>query len=315
MTTMPWYTEGELTPWVSKNYFNPNSNPGVYSPEGKAKTASLGTNVSPTNASTFSIDNFAWNSQYGYLDYLGAEQVGGVVYYAGGPNGYLPQPGSDTPITMEALLQSTLNSYIKTPGEIYKLKQKLFDLNYLNGKEGQLSLSRGDDFDKFFISGLQEFLNEGSIKNLTAASQGKKPMTFQDWLELAPPFVSSTGGPGGGGGVDTRLMYQKFEPEDFEIPIDQLFQSTLGRGASQEELTDFITKLNAFAQENPQKTVTKISGSTASTTTTGGVSNQQIETRLREQALNTPGAEQYNKATKYLNYFMDALDSPVRLNQ
>ena len=307
--TYPWYNnnKGSMTPWVSQN---PNNTPA--SPIDVAKSNSLDSTPGPDTTSTFSIDKFGFLE--GSLVYTGADNpTMPALYFSNGVGGYLADPGnSQQPITWAAMSQNIMGSRLKTPGKILELKQKLFDLGYLNGKAGQLSLSRGDDLDSLFDAALQTFLNEGSIKNLTAASQGKKILSFDQWLKVAGPFTGSSGD-GSGGGVRTNLTYQKFESEDFEIPVDQLFQATLGRGASQDELTDFVAKLNSYAQENPQKTVQKTSGDTVSTTTTGGVSNQQIETRLRETALNTSGAEEYNKATKYLNYFTEALSSPIRL--
>lgn len=294
----PW------SPWVPKDQ---------RSPLDTAKTSSLDKTSGPDTASSFSVDKFGFLD--GSLVYTGSDNpTMPALYFNDGVGGYLADPGnSEQPITMSSMAQSIMGSRLKTPGKVFELKQKLFDLGYLSGKSGQLSLSRGDDLDSLFDVALQQFLNEGSIKNLTAAKQGKKTLSFDEWLKVAGPFSGGQGGSGSGGGVDTRLLYQKFEPEDFEIPVDQLFQATLGRGASQDELNDFVAKLNTYAEANPQKTVTKVSGGTTSTTVTGGVSNQQIETRLREQALNTQGAEEYNKATKYLNYFTEALSSPVRL--
>jgi hypothetical protein len=47
----------------------------------------------------------------------------------------------------------------------------------------------------------------------------------------------------------------------------------------------------------------------------GGVSNEAAMAMARDQALASPEAENYNKATKYLEYFREALDSPIQLGQ
>jgi hypothetical protein len=59
--------------------------------------------------------------------------------------------------------------------------------------------------------------------------------------------------------------------------------------------------------------VTTRSGNTTTSTTSGGVSQQEQQLAMREMALEDPEAESYNKATTYLNYFREALASPIQL--
>jgi len=92
-----------------------------------------------------------------------------------------------------------------------------------------------------------------------------------------------------------------------------LFQQTVGRGATEEELADFVGKLQSYEKKNPQKTVSVTSGNTTKTTQSGGVSADIMQSMMRDEALANPEAENYNKATKYLSYFMEALDNPIEL--
>jgi hypothetical protein len=43
------------------------------------------------------------------------------------------------------------------------------------------------------------------------------------------------------------------------------------------------------------------------------VSNSEEQVMMRDMALKDPAAESFNKATTYLNYFREALASPIEL--
>jgi hypothetical protein len=228
-------------------------------------------------------------------------------------------PGS--PISMQEAVTKIMTDTIAKPGGILALKQKLHELQYYdNSKIGQMSLDQQDALDGEFYKALTYALNDATAKNgALAAQQGDisnpKILTFEDFLSQAPKtgFYTSSGGGAGSGGRQTSITRQKFKPEDFEIAIDQLFQQTVGRGASEDELTDFVAKLQNYEKKNPQKTVSVKSGNTTKTTQSGGVSSDIMQKMMRDEALDNPEAENYNKATKYLSYFMEALDNPIEL--
>ena len=240
---------------------------------------------------------------------------------------YLPSGLPDTsvlpgsPITMQEAVTKIMTDTIAKPGGILALKQKLHELQYYdNSKIGQMSLDQQDALDGEFYKALTYALNDATAKNgALAAQQGDisnpKILTFEDFLSQAPKtgFYTSSGGGAGSGGRQTSITRQKFKPEDFEIAIDQLFQQTVGRGASEDELTDFVAKLQNYEKKNPQKSVSIKSGNTTKTTQSGGVSSDIMQKMMRDEALDNPEAENYNKATKYLSYFMEALDNPIEL--
>jgi hypothetical protein len=225
-----------------------------------------------------------------------------------------------SPLTMDEALTKIMTEAIAKPGGVLALKQQLQDKQYYaNTKAGQASISQNDGLDGYFYAALQGALNDATMYNATAAAQqgdvtNPKVLTFEDFLMQAPKtgtYDSSSFG--GGGGKRTTVTHQKFEPEDFEIAIDQLFQQTVGRGASEAELNDFVTKLQAYEKKNPQKSVSVTSGDTTNITQSGGVSGDVMQAKMRDEALANPEAENYNKATKYLSYFMEALDNPIEL--
>ncbi len=217
-------------------------------------------------------------------------------------------PGS--PQTQQEAANSILTSKTSTPQAIFNLKQQLFAKGILSGKAAQQSLSQGDTPDANFRNALLLAVQLGSAAQASAADQGATSfLSFDDWLASANPVP----GTGDGSGTSTRVVYQKFTPEEYDIAIDQLFQQTIGRGASKEELDFFVERLQNYADLNPQTTVTKTSGDKTTVTTSGGVTGERAASMMREQALLSPNAENYNKATKYLSYFTQALNSPVEL--
>lgn len=225
-----------------------------------------------------------------------------------------------SPLTRDEAIAKIITEAIAKPGGILALKQQLDEKQMYGSAElGKRSLSVGDSLDGNFYGALSNALDAATSANASlAAQQGNvtnpKIYSFEQFLLEAPKSGAyNSSSYGGGGGTRTTITHQKFSPEDFDIAIDQLFQQTVGRGATDQELKEFVTKLQAYEQKNPQKTVSVTSGNTTKTTQSGGVSADIMQSMMRDQALANPEAEQYNKATKYLSYFMEALDNPIEL--
>lgn len=152
-----------------------------------------------------------------------------------------------------------------------------------------------------------------TIANITAVSTpGAEPETFMKWLRSYKGEVVATPGSGGSGQPRRTVNFSKqvYSPEDLELNIDAFFQEYTGQGASKEDLDFLVKRLNA---QPAQKTVTTRKGNNTTSVTTGGVSQQEEQLRMRDMALKDPQAESYNKATTYLNYFREALASPIEL--
>jgi len=221
------------------------------------------------------------------------------------------------PMTRDEAIAKIIQDLAGKQNGILELKKQLNDKQmYGNQKAGQQSINSGDSVDGNFYSALSYALDAATAFNSAlAAQQGNvsnpKIYSFEQFLlEASKTGMYETKSFGYGG---TNITRQKFKAEDFDIAIDQLFQQTVGRGATEDELNDFVSKLQAYEKKNPQKTVTTGTEQNSVTTQSGGVSGDIINSMMRDEALANPEAEKYNKATKYLNYFMEALDNPIEL--
>ena len=221
--------------------------------------------------------------------------------------------GPGSPQALDEARNQILKEFGSKKGGILELKQKLADLNYLQGKQALTSLATGDQYDNYFGAALTDAINSATSMNVRKADAGATSfLSFQDWLAVAAklPDTNSFGSGAQGG---TTIVHQKFRPEDYDIAIDQLFQQTIGRGATDEELNQFVSTLQKYDKTNPQKTVTTVNGQTTVSTQSGGVDQNFAMSKMRDQALESPEAKDYNQGTKYLQYFMDALNSPIQL--
>lgn len=265
-----------------------------------------------------SVNGYQWNQQP-------AEQPIAIAFIGDNLTGkYLPSTitsmgaAAGSPISMDEALQKIITEKMSKPGGIQELKTLLDQKQmYANPKSSANSIAQGDAPDPLFSQALANALIYATAANtaLAATQTGtQKILSFDAYLANAPVTGSySSTSFGGGGGTQRQVVHQKFKPEEFEIAIDQLFQQTVGRGASEDELNDFVSKLQAYEKKNPQVTVSTKSGNTTTQTQSGGVDSNTMQSIMREEALANPEAEGYNKATKYLDYFMDAIKSPIEL--
>lgn len=270
----------------------------------------------------FGPDAFSWDPNNGWL-WKGNQAEGISVVFIGDQTGkYIAETATTegltagSPITLDSAIQKELQTRMAVPGGITALKNILADKQiYGSEKYAQTSLSAGDDADPYFMQALQDALIAATGTNTRLSAQGAKTiLTLDDWLAQAPKtgMWESTSG-GGSGGTKKTISRQKFQVEDYDVAIDELFQRTVGRGATEQELEDFVSRLQAFGDENPLVQVSKTSGKTTTQTQSGGVSSDAAMSMMKKEALANPEAEGYNKATKYLTYFMEALENPIQL--
>ena len=189
------------------------------------------------------------------------------------------------------------------PSEIYAMSQanKMENSGYAKDTNTRTLIERAVQFGTFF--------------NATASRAGTKFVTFADFVKAYDGSLNSkdTSGGGSGSGLPRRTVNinkQVFTPEELELNLDAFFQEYTGQGASKEDIDYFVKRLNA---QPAQKTVNVRSGNTVTSTTTGGIDQAEQQYMMREMALKDPEAESYNKATTYLNYFREALASPIEL--
>lgn len=118
------------------------------------------------------------------------------------------------------------------------------------------------------------------------------------------------GGGGSGGGGTTKSIDYSTRDDAKAIGIDAA-KAALGRRMTKAEINRFYKALHKYEGNRP--TITTVEGDTA--VSKGGVSadarGQFTEDWLRKDARDEMGA--YEVATTYMDTFIKALDSPVRL--
>ena len=152
-----------------------------------------------------------------------------------------------------------------------------------------------------------------SIAN--AQTYGKRTFsTFEDFVKSYKGQFNIDVDKGGGGyqapRYEKNVTVNNFDAGDIEIAVDQMFQKYTGRGADADTAKLIADRLNAMT---PQTTEIRRKGDNSVTTVTGGVTAGDQALAMREEALNDPNAENFNKATTFLNYFNDALAAPFQL--
>jgi hypothetical protein len=187
------------------------------------------------------------------------------------------------------------------------------DIKYLEAMK-QASPNYADSFTRDIIANAV-YRTTGLNANIAnAQTYGKRIFsTFEDFVKsYKGEFNIDPDGSGGSGSprYEKNISINEFDAGDIEIALDQMFQKYTGQGADAETAKLIADKLNAMA---PQTTEIRRTGDNSVTTITGGVTAGDQALAMREQALNDPQAENYNKATTFINYFRDALKAPIQL--
>jgi hypothetical protein len=109
--------------------------------------------------------------------------------------------------------------------------------------------------------------------------------------------------------VDKRV--QTFTAQQLESAATQYAQNLLGRALTAAELSEVTKFTNTEAAKAPQisKTITKSgrAGSTSTTTTSGGIDENQL---IKSQIEQNPEYASYQKATTYFDTMLSALQGP-----
>ena len=220
-----------------------------------------------------------------------------------------------SPLDMNEAIRKVIMDANAKPGGVEALKSLLQQKQmYGSQQAGANSIAEGASFDPFFTQAIQKALiGATGVNAQIAANQGSNPKILSFDQYLANASAGGSYGGNGTGGTQKQIYNQKFKPEEYEIVVDELFQKTIGRGASEEELNEFVSKLQSYADKNPEITTSKSSGGTTTVERTGGVNAGIAEKMMRDSALANPQAEQYNKAITYIDYFREALASPIKL--
>jgi hypothetical protein len=196
------------------------------------------------------------------------------------------------------------NKFVTDPSQI----------KYLQAMK-EASPNYADSFTRDIISTAVNYTTRLNSSIANAQTYGKRTFsTFEDFVKSYKGQFNIDEDQGGGGYQSPRyeknVSINNFDAGDIEIAVDQMFQKYTGQGADADTAKLIADKLNAMA---PQTTEIRRTGDNSVTTVTGGVTAGDQALAMREQALADPQAENYNKATTFINYFRDALKAPIQL--
>jgi hypothetical protein len=188
------------------------------------------------------------------------------------------------------------------------------DVKYLQAMK-EASPNYDDSFTREIIANAVYRTTGLNSSIANADTYGKRVFsTFKDFVKSYKGEFNIDDNQGGGGYQSPRyeknVSINNFDAGDIEIALDQMFQKYTGQGADADTAKLIADKLNAMA---PQTTEIRRTGDNSVTTITGGVTAGDQALAMREQALADPQAENYNKATTFINYFRDALKAPIQL--
>jgi len=142
-------------------------------------------------------------------------------------------------------------------------------------------------------------------------------ITPEEALGFKSPFGSGSGrGGSGGGGGGTSTQIQRSvnisSAKDAKALINQSFQQSVGRDATDDEIKQFRSALNAEEKKNPSitKTTQTVSGSNVSTTneTTGGMDRGAY---MLEQGQKAEDYAEFQTETTYMDALMSAISGGV----
>lgn len=323
--TTPRYTDRPSNP-VARG-FDPYTNVGVAgadNPAERAKTAATG--LAPNYISVNPLDNNRWNNTLelvpGTFDhYWKQDETMVPISFFANSVGSIYQKENGSPETQNEAVNRIMNEYANA-GKMNELRDLLVTSKIASSPSEQFALSQASQgqnaqygIDPNTRDMVLRAVQFGTYFNATAARTNQKPITFSDFLksykgELNPQYDRNGGGGSGLPKRTVQINKQVFTPEELELNIDAFFQEYTGQGASKEDV-DYLVK--RFNKQSTQKTVNVRSGDTVTSTTTGGLDQAEQQAMMREMALNDPAAESFNKATTYLDYFREALASPIEL--
>ena len=218
----------------------------------------------------------------------------------------------NSPQTFSEATSYLINELYKTPDGVKKFKELLIAKNIIPPSAAATAMIDPTQVDKTTFDAIQYLVGAVTAHNVVIANKsGAKAAMWsvQDWLNNMTPLSNTK--------TETTTVHQRINPKDYEISIDKMFQDTIGRGATAEELKHFSESLQNYANANPEKrTTTTTEGATGNTSTmsvSGGVSSEAAAAMMRDEALQNPEAESYTKGAKYFDWFQQAVNNTLQL--
>lgn len=190
--------------------------------------------------------------------------------------------------------------------KIEQIRNLLIAKGWIAGDSAKLSVAYGPIGDQILAKALTTAITEISWRNLALKKSGSDALTLEQGIRSLVKVDTTQ--------VSTDVQKQDFLPADYRSEVDKVFMETRGRGATEQELNMFVKTLENMQAKNPRVTTTVKKGDNTTTTTRGGVSAEAASDALQTQALKSPEAEDYQKATTYMSWFNEAIDSGINLN-
>jgi hypothetical protein len=158
------------------------------------------------------------------------------------------------------------------------------------------------------------FVDEALINALNGAAA---QISYRNYNRLLTNLSDAPSTENSFGGVNTTITRQEFKQEDYRIAVDKAYRDITGQAASDTTLDTYLEVLRKLESDNPNKRVSKTTGSASNSTTTltetGGVSAEAAQDVLLKQAIAEPETEYYQKATTFMDYFNEAIKAKVDL--
>jgi hypothetical protein len=266
----------------------------------------------------YNTSRFTWHpNQDGTIDSTDAMKQNTVVSASAilGDYGNRKNPwltNSDTLYDIPGAVAAWVNQN-NGKDSIGQARARLISLGRITGEDAKIT---GNGIDPALLNALNGAVYDITITNYNKLAIGEDLLTLDEGLlSLAPAPATTTSSGSGSGGTYIDTNRQIFNAGDYRISVDQAYKDITGQAADEDTLDQFVAVLQRMDDKNPQKTVTKVSGGgkIRSSVTSGGVSQAEAEDVLKQDALNAPGTEQYQKATSFMDMFNKAIQAKVQL--
>jgi hypothetical protein len=132
------------------------------------------------------------------------------------------------------------------------------------------------------------------------SAQAGRPITPMEYAQLLGANAAGPRGGGGGGGSRTSVVVDLTNPSDAQIVVDNALTSYLGRRATEEELSSFLSTLNKAERKNPVVT--------SPTQRSGGVNRELV---AREFAESRDEAAETMVNSQYMGWFEQLMSRDV----
>lgn len=177
----------------------------------------------------------------------------------------------------------------------------------------QMGLPVDGQMSDGFVNTYLDYANKASVQNYSLAyTQAKgygtigttRPFTFAT-IAKSEPKTSAT---------SRSVSIKQFSEGEARGILEEFYAEAVGRRPSDKEVKSFLGKINAAAKKRPSVSTTTYGAGGGSTTISGGAAeytSADAQLAARKMAEADPEASSFLAATKYMDAFMQAIESQV----